>query len=497
MYSDHSSKPESRRSSLQTSDRRFTVCPTWQQHDQRVPFNMTGTPTAAGKENQMSTKLEPIISSYSSKKDCLINKDVNENKRSNAQILALFTSSKNASQLETVDRRENTESNKHTNTAENGEMNMQHSRLDEPLDNKSSTNDVVKLRSCTKDIAISTSEPKPGENNSLESNQMISEDLCNSINLSPDSFAACSSDTNCTLFDDDSLQGSHICDVSREVEGQESAVSKSPYNSQRQNDLWSQNDSESVSPLMRKLSCVGNGRAQVCVDLSEEGDWPCKKGTMDCSKRDPCKFESPDSAAVKEASSVMLPSLDLCSTTQSPHCFQESIMIFSDPDLMQASPLPKPHLMAHRSELNSTCVTVAAREVVTHSSNSDFNIETKGLSSHPGSLFAYGALQRQFEQTKYLEGPKDARINNDRLSNLKLCNTPSFEFKCVEDMEDSLLQSGVSPEFYPPTRDKTAQWRAAAVGTTKVIPSDSRTVSTCFTTDTLLQAVLHYVLLFA
>ena len=474
MYSDHSSKRESRRLSLQAPDRRFAVCPTWQQRDQRVPFNMTGTPIAAGKENQMSTKLEPIISSYSSKKECLSNKDVNENKRSNAQILALFTSSKNAPQLETVDRRESTESNKHTNTAENGEMNMQHSRLDEPLDNKSSTNDVVKLRSCTRNIARSTSEPKPGKNYSLESNLMISEDLCNSINLSPDSFAACSSDTICTLFDDDSLQGSHVCDVSREVEGQESAVSKS------------QNDSESVSPLMRQLTCVGNDCAQVCVDLSEEEDWLCKKGTMDCSKRDPCKFESPDSATVKEASSVMLPSLDLCSTTQSPHCFQESIMIFSDPDLMQTSPLPKPHLMAHGSELNSTCVTVAAREFVTQSSNSDFNIEPKGLSSHPGSLFAYSALQRQFQQTKYLEGATDARMNNDGLSNLKLCNTPSFELKRVEDMEDSSLQSGVSPEFYPPTRDKTAQRRVAAVGTTKVIPSDSRTVSTCFTTDTLL-----------
>lgn len=496
MYSDHSSKRESRQLSLQTPDRRFAVCPTWQQHDQRVPFNMTVTPIAAGKENQMSTKLEPKISSYSSKKEYLSNKDVNENKRSNAQILALFTSSKNAPQLETVDRRESTESNKHTNTAENGEMNMQHSRLDEPLDNKSSTNDVVKLRSCTKNIARSTSEPKPGKNYSLESNLLISEDLCNSINLSPDSFAACSSDTICTLFHDDRLQGSHICDVSREVEGQESAVSKSPYSSQRHNDLWSQNDSESVSPLMRQLTCVGNGRAQVCVDLSQEEDWLCKKGTMDCSKRDPCKFESPDSATVKEASSVMLPSLDLCSTTQSPHCFEESIMMFSDPDLMQASPLPKPHLKAHGSELNSTCVTVAAREFVTQSSNSDFNIEPKGLSSHPGSLFAYSALQRQFEQTKYLEEPTDARMNNDGLSNLKLCNTPSFELKCVEDMEDSSLQSGVSPEFYPPTRDKTAQGRAAAVGTTKVIPSDSRTVSTCFTTGILLQAIIHYVHLF-
>ena len=489
MYSDHSNKQESGRSALQTPDRLFAVCPTRQQHDQRVPFNMSRTPIAAGKENQ---------------KEYVSNKDVNENKRSTSQIIALFSSSKNAPQLETEDRREDTESNKHTDTTENGEMNMQHSRLDESLDNKSSPNDAVKLRSCTNTFARSTSEPKPGENNSLESNLMISDILCNSINLSPDSFAACSCETVCTLFDDDSLQGSHICDASREDEGQKSAVSNSTYSSERQNDLCSQNDSESVSPLMRQLTCVDSGRLQVCVDLGEEGDWLCKNGTMDTGKRYPCKFESPDSAIVKEASSVMHPSLDVCSTNQSPHGFQESIMIFSDPDLMQASPLPKPHLMAHRSDLDSTCVAAIAREFVTgyknmpvtQSSNSDFNIEPKGPSSHPGSLFAYSALQRQFEQTKFLERPTDSTIYNDGLSNLKLWNAPSFESKCDEDVEGSSLQSGMSPEFYPPPTEKTAQWRAAAVSTTKVIPSDSRTVSTCFTTDTLLQAIIHYVRLF-
>lgn len=429
--------------------------PTWQQHDQRVPLNMAGHPKSAGKENQLSTSLVPSSSSYSPRKECLNNKGCNtESKRSTAQILALFSSARNTPQLKMVNREESVKLNKAS---------------------AASQNDAVKLSAQTNSIPGATcalSQPKL----SLEQNMFTDEDLCDSLNLSPDSFTACSIETKaestCTSVQGGEPQETHTCNtaggsaMSHDDDAQESVVSKSPYNSQ--NDLWSQNDSESVSPLMRCLTKVEKDltrdHSQACFSTKQEREWLCDvtKGSREL-----------DPSTAKHASSVIhaRPSLN----QPSPDGFQTSVKAFSGPDMVQPSPLLEPDLLPLSTDARSTCTAATGYKSMLDSQSRDNHgsVEGQGISSHPGSLFTYSALQ---EKTNHVRKTSDANFFDKGLSSLELWNTP-FKPKGMEDTEDSFLQSGLSPEFYPPQRGKITKWRVAPVVTTKVIPTDSRTVS--------------------
>ena len=83
-----------------------------QHHDQRVPFNMTGHRKAVGKENHIPTTLVAASSNCSLQKESLNDEGYKESKHSTAQILALFSSSRNMPQLQISDTGESVIANK-------------------------------------------------------------------------------------------------------------------------------------------------------------------------------------------------------------------------------------------------------------------------------------------------------------------------------------------------------------------------------------------------
>ena len=92
-----------------------------------------------------------------------------------------------------------------------------------------------------------------------------------------------------------------------------------------------------------------------------------------------------------------------------------------------------------------------------------FSVEINGFSSHPGSAFAYTALE--------CVQRSDKSLRDKKFGNLEPWNA-SFGLKDLEDTDN-----GLSPEFYPPDSGKITQWRVAPIVSTKVVPTDSRTVS--------------------
>ena len=73
--------------------------------------------------------------------------------------------------------------------------------------------------------------------------------------------------------------GVHMGTVVYKDATRETAFSKSPCNSQRQNGAWSKNDFGSVSPLMRLLTNVEKDCTECgprdCFDLRDDGKNPC------------------------------------------------------------------------------------------------------------------------------------------------------------------------------------------------------------------------------
>ena len=131
-----------------------------------------------------------------------------------------------------------------------GKSCLDRQHLDGATNNNLTPKDTVKLDADTNSNSRTAFplQPKVEEKNSVEEDLIMSEDLFDSIRLSPDSFAACSDDTTCISFQGVDPQGSQTRDVTEGGDTQESPVSKSPYDSERKNNLWSQNDSESIHP---------------------------------------------------------------------------------------------------------------------------------------------------------------------------------------------------------------------------------------------------------
>ena len=447
-----------------------------QQHDQRVPFNMTGHRRAVGKEKHTPTTLVAASSNCSLQKESLNDKGYQESKRSTAQILALFSSSKNMPQLQISDTGESVIANQ-ASIAVKGKSCLDRQHLDGATNSNLTPKDTVKLDADTNSNSRTAFplQPKVEEINFVEEDLIMSEDLFDSIRLSPVSFAACSDETTCTSFQGVDPQGSQTRDVTEEGDTQESPVSKSSYDSERQNNLWSQNDSESVSPLMRNRTSGDKDCPQAHADFKDEQERLYNNVTTGLSKMDHYSIQNHDSA--------LYPSLNLFSIQQSPYVFQTSVKTFCDPDLVQASPLSQPNLLSPRPDSDARSTKAAAKDAFTGYKNrpdtqareNQFSTETQGFSRHPGSLFECSALQGQ-EQTNPLERSSDSSTYEEGLGSLELWNTP-LESTDPEDIEEVFLVSGLSPEMFPSQRGKITQWRASPVVTTRVIPSVSRTVS--------------------
>ena len=554
---------------LQTSNSQ-AMCAAWQRPDQIVPFNATPQGRVAGEDNQLSTTLTvPSSSRIQLRNENLHikNKGLAEGKRSTSQILALFSPCNNNPQPQTVDSGENKKAHQ-ANIEVNGRSHC--SRLHGTVDRNSSQTNPVKFSAHPSSVSgtIRKSQTNLAENaDSHDQELVMSEDLSESLNLSPDSFVACftqaKAESPCNLF-----REGRACEVAVGDAVPDSNI-QSPDDSQS-NDVWLLNNSESVSPLMRQLTSVDKDLTEVhsgaaadfkekifcdlTTDRSQQEYFniqnpdsppvehvliqspdsppvkhvltvkhvliqspdspPVKHVLIQSPDLPPVKhvlIQSPDSPPVKHvliqspdsspekrvliqspdsspAKNVLCPSLDPCLLPQSPRGCDASLKTISDTDMVEASPLSEQNQFDLRPETNVPSAGINTKDVSlkgfknmpgTQSRSDYFSIETKEFSGHPGSLFAYSALQSQ-EKNNFLERYSDESLHSKRCGKLELWDTP-LGTKGYTDTENSFLDSGLSPEFYPPGRDTITQWRVAPVVTNKVIPTDSRTVSTCRT----------------
>ena len=472
---------------LQTTNRSYAAGKQWdERHDQRVPFYMAGTCTAAGKENgRFHVPREgPSSSKLVLQKERLSD---NENKRSTSQILALFSSHKITPPPKlTLDRKavEINEANsgvtKEThlcNSYETPRLTEGGQLTNETADKFSSPVDAAKVIAQTAKISKigNACQPSILDNDPFGQVPVTGEDLGDSLNLSPDSFAACSSENfGCNFHG-----GDEMCEDAT----QESTFTRSPDNIQRQSKVWSQNDSESVSPLIRLLTSVEKPDPQGCVDVKEDERQLCLNTVN--RQLNEYSFESPDSAAVGSPSSLLDPprSPNVYSIQQSSHGVQKTAHEeATSSDFVQASSLLEGNMSCCRP--GNIFPLITAKEGVSTSYENilpsqpkldRFCMNSTMFSSHPGSLFPYSKLQSQ-HQNKHLKNSSDSSLLRKGFSGFEHCDS-SFELQAIDDVQVNFQQYEMSPEFYPSETEKTFEWRVAPIVATKVIPTDSRTVS--------------------
>ena len=484
VYSSHSSKRESNSFQVirrkESSDEGLAVLQTpygsdadykqWDEgQDQRVPFNMTASCSAAGKENRrFHVSGEGRSSSkFSLQKERLSNSG---NKRSTPQILALFSSHKNTSKM-TFDR-QTVEINESKSCVM---KEKQLCNLYETADQFTSHVDSAKVIPQTTNV--NAFQPSILDNDSLGQILETSEDLGDSLNLSPDSFATCSSENFSCKF----LGGDAMCEDAT----QESVFTKSPDNDQKQGKVWSQNDSESVSPLIRLLTSAENADLQGCIDVNEDGGQLCKNMMRENRLLDHCSFESAASAAAGSPSSLSdpPPSQNVYPIEQYSYSVQKSALEkASNSDFLQTISLSEGNMSSLRPASISPMAT-AKDDVSPNYENllpsqpkqDCFSVNPKGFSSHPGSLFPYSKLQSQ-GQKNHLRNSSDSSLFRKGFTGFDQWD-PSFEHQAIDDDEGNVQHYEMSPEFYPNETEKTSEWRVAPIVATKVIPTDNRTVS--------------------
>ena len=480
VYSSHSSKREptscqvTRKKEpsdeslaiLQTNNSLYHIGKPWEErHDQRVPSNISGNCSAAGKENGE----EPSCSKCPLQKERL--RDT-ENKRNTSQILALFSSSKNTplpmmALEEQTTRLDETDSSLVKKT---------HSRnLYETAGKFSSQVDGEKVIAHTRNVSeIATAfQPSILDDDSLGQVQETGGDLVDSLNLSPDSFAACSSDNFGSSF----LGGDAICEDAT----QESGVTRSPFSNQRQSELWSQNDSESVSPLIRLLTSVEKADPQGCIGVKDDGAQHFN-AVKENRQLDHCSFARPDSAAVGFPSLLLDPPpfLNVTSTQRSSYGVQETAQ--EEAIRSKYAQVGSFSEASCNTDVISPLTTAKGSDSTSYENRSlsqpklhPFSSNSKEFSSHPGSLFPYSKLQSQ-DKNNHLRNSSSTSLFRKRFSGFDECDL-SFEHQAMDDGEGNFQQYEMSPEFYPSEIEKGFDWRFTPNVATEVIPTDSRTVS--------------------
>lgn len=390
-----------------------------------------------------------------------------ENKRSTSQILALFSSRKDTPLPTMTLEGETVE----LNEANPGVTKETQSRnLYETADKFSSEVVGAKVIAHPRNVSeISTAfQPSILDNDSLGQVQETGVDLGDSLNLSPDSFAACSSDN---------LGGNFLGrDAMSEDATQDSVVTRSPYSNQRQSELWSQNDSESVSPLIKLLTSVEQADSQGCIDVKDDGAQLCN--VVKDRQLDGCSFGNPDSAAVGFPS--LLPFLNVTSTQQSSNGVQEAAQ--EEAICSKYAQVRSFSKTSSNPDVISPLITAKCSDSTSYENRSlsqlkmdRFSTDSKGFSSHSGSLFPYSKLQIQ-DQNNHLRNSSSTSLFRKRFSGFDEWDL-SFEHQAIDDGEGNLQQYEMSPEFYPSETEKGFEWRDTPNVATEVIPTDSRTVS--------------------
>ena len=451
------------------------LCVRPQRHDQVVPLNVTG-PSKGGvlKENKALTNSVPSKSTIPLQNGSPNNRSFSEGKRNSAQILALFSAFKNTPQLQLLTDAES----KNTDQARIELTGKSPSRFEGNLDNSSSPKDAVRLGVETKGFSGTVYQPQINAtyNDSLEQDLMSSEDLGNSFNFSPDSFAACSIEKKAEVT-------SAVGQTS--PTGDVAFVAKLPddctqdWESQCETQLSDvcSHDSESVSTLMKHLTSSVQDRnksdSEANANSKEKRGWLCVFSSNNSQLPKHIDIQSSSSPTAHHPSSVRRTSTDSCLIQKYPQgSSYASEKTIGEADFIPASPLTEQNLLSFRREASTRFAGTSTKDVSlrdyekmpqTHSRTEKISTEMNVFSSHPGSAFAYTALE-SVERS-------DKSLRDKRFGNLEPWNA-SFGLKDLEDTDDEL-----SPEFYPPDSGKVTQWRVAPIVSTKVIPTDSRTVS--------------------
>ena len=441
------------------------LCVTPQRHDQVVPLNVTG-PSKGGvqKENKALTNSVPSKSTIPLQKGSFNNRSFSEGKRNTTQILALFSAFKNTPRLQLL----TDEESKNTDQTSIELTGKSPSRFEGNLDNSSSPMDAVRLDVETKKSSETACEPQINarDSDSPEQDLVSSEDLFNSFNLSPDSFAACSSETKAEVT-------SAVGQISPPCDD-DTQDWESPCETQL-NDVWS-HDSESVSPLMKHLTSSVQDHNKSDSDANANSKmkrgWLCDFSSNNSQLPKHFNIQSSSSPTGHRPSSVLRPSMDSCLTQKHPQGSYASEKTIGEADFIHASPLTEQNLLSFRSEASTRFSGTNTKDLPLRdyenipqmqSRTEQFSIEMNGFSSHPGSAFEYTALE--------CVERSDKSLRHKRFGNLEPWNA-SFGLKDLEDTDN-----GLSPEFYPPDSGKITQWRVAPIVSTKVVPTDSRTVS--------------------
>ena len=450
------------------------LCVTSQRHDQVVPLNVTG-PSKGGvqKENKALTNSVPSKSTIPVQKGSFNDRSFSEGKRNTTQILALFSAFKNTPRLQLLTDAES----KNTDQASIEPTGKSPLPFEGNLDKSSSPKDAVRLGVETKGSSETAYEPQINatDSDSPEQDLMSSEDLFNSFNSSPDSFAACSCEKKAEVA---SVVGqiSPTCDVAfvATLPDDDSQDWESHCETQL-NDVWS-HDSEPVSPLMKHLTSAvqdhDNSDSEANAKSKMKRGCLCDLSSNNSQLPKHFNIQSSSSPTAHHSSSVLRPSMDSCLIQKYPQGSYASEKTIGEADFIHASPLTDQNLLSLRSEASTRLAGANAKDVSLRdyenipqmrSRTEQFSVEINGFSSHPGSAFAYTALE--------CVERSDKSLRDKKFGNLEPWNA-SFGLKDLEDTDN-----GLSPEFYPPDSGKITQWRVVPIVSTKVVHTDSRTVS--------------------
>ena len=479
IYSSNSNKREQHLQTIQREERQHGMQTVLQasnkeqksflgieeQHDQRVPTNMAARRQRTGKENSR------IFRGTSSGNLHLQtqNERGRDSKRNATQILALFSSCKDIPPPKIPFRKENAQTN---------DVNIVRGIiLSERNDGKGDAiPDMDDLENYSQAKRISTFSDVPQtklDNDSSEGELGWNQDFSDSFDLSPDSFAACS---------DERKAGAAVSDLfdfnggvtSCETGSQEPVSSKQHCASVRRTEFWCENDSESISPVVRLLNdgerdvmgdeyCTAVGlkgrSAEYCDLFGEEHQESCEH------------LQSPNEAAIHNPCSLLhsSQSSSLFSTCPSdPHESGDEKMDTSNCAEGRLNFLKGIHqrhgLLEEKSSLEK------------RSRNSGLGMNSNQFSNHPGSLFAYAALQTDQDDNLRISSFSNLH-KREILRRVERCNQ-IFEQKVIGDREENFMERlEASPEFYSAEIMKTNDWNLAPEAPTKMILNNSRTVS--------------------
>ena len=479
IYSSNSNKREQHLQTIQREERQHgmrtvlqesnkeqkSFLGTEEQHDQRVPTNVAARRQRTGKENSRIFRGTTSGNLHLQTQ----NERVRDSKRNATQILALFSSCKDIPSPKMPFRKENAQTN---------DVNIVRGIiLSERNDGKGDAiPDMDDLENYSQPKRISTFSDVPQtklDNDSSEGELGWNQDFSDSFDLSPDSFAACS---------DERKAGAAVSDLfdfnggvtSCETGSQEPVSSKQHCVSVRRTEFWCENDSESISPVVRLLNdgerdvmgdeyCTAIGvkgrSAEYCDLLGEEHQENCGN------------LQSPNEAAILNPCSVL-------HSSQSPSLFSTCP---SDPhesgdEKMDTSNCAEGRLdfLKGIHQRHGFLEEKSSSERRSH--NSGLGMNSNQFSNHPGSLFAYAALQT--DQDDNLRIPSFSNLHKrEILRPVKRCNQ-IFEQKGIGDLEENFMERlEASPEFYPAEIMKTNDWNLAPEAPTKMILNNSRTVS--------------------